>query len=67
MVAQVTVHIDSVLNIVSVESDGILADRTDERILQQTDIVIVDVHIGKHVLQGNIQNVASLNELVDSR
>ena len=67
MIAQVALHIDRVFNIETVERNGVLANRTGERILQQAHLVVVDIHIGKHVLQRRVQNVSRLDEVVDTR
>ena len=67
MIAQVAVYIYRVLNIITIEGDCILSDRTHERILQQSHIVVVDIHICKHILERNVKDVARLDKLVYTR
>ena len=67
MIAQVAVNIYRVLNIIAIEAYGILSDRTHERILQQSHIVIIDIHISKHILERNVKDVARLDKLVYTR
>ena len=67
MIAQVAVHVDGILNVETIECHGILTYRTGERILQESHLVVVDVHIGKHIFQGGIQNVARLYQVVNAR
>ena len=67
VVAQVALHIDGILDVEPVERHGILADRTGKGILQQAHLIVVYVDIGKDVLQGRVQDVARLDEVVDAR
>ena len=63
---QVLIDIESILDIIAVEADGIFSDRRREGILQHTHLVIVDVHIGEHLLHHRVENVASLYQVVDT-
>ena len=67
MEALVLVHHQRVLDIEAVEGDGILADGRGEGILQHAYLVVVDVHVGKHVLHHRVQDVARLHQVVDTR
>ena len=67
MITQVAIYIYRVLNIIAIEGDGILSDRTHKRILQQSHIVVVDIYISKHILECNVKDVARLDELVNTR
>ena len=66
MVAQVLVNHERVLDIIAVEANGILADRRGEGVLQQADLVVVDVHIGKHILHDGVQDITRLEQVVDT-
>ena len=67
MITQVAVYIYRVLNIIAIEGDGILSDRTHKRILQQSHIVVVDIYISKHILECNVKDVTRLDKLVNTR
>lgn len=66
MIAQVTIHIHGVRYVITIEGDGILADRAGERKLEQPYLVVIKVYIGKHVLQCRIEDVAGGQQLVDT-
>ena len=66
VVAEVAVDVDGVLDVEAVEGDGILADGRGEGVLQQSHLVVVDVDIGEDVLHGDVEDVASLNEVIDA-
>ena len=61
---QDTVYVDRVLNVESVERYGGLADRTCKLILQQTHVVVVDVHVGEHLAQHGVENLSRLQHVV---
>ena len=63
---QVLIDIQRILDIKAVEPYGIFSDRRREGILQHADLVIVDVHIGKHLFHHRVKDVASLYQVVDS-
>ena len=67
MEAIVVVYIDRILNVIAIETDGILADGTREGVLQEPDLVVVDVDIGKYLVHKGRQDVACLNEVVHTR
>ena len=67
MVALVTVHIHRINDIIAVESHGILAYRTGKRILQESDLVVIQVNICKHILEQRVQDVARFKQVVDTR
>ena len=66
MIAKVAVHIDRILYIIMVEGDTCSADGRREGVLQEPHIIIVDIHIGEHLLQGGVKNLASLYHLSDT-
>ena len=66
MVAQVLVHHERVLDIIAVEANGIFADRRGEGVLQHTYLIVVDVHIGKHILHDGVQDITRLEQVVDT-
>ena len=66
MIAEVTVHIDRVLDIVVIEGDSGIADRRYKRILHQTDMVIIDIYIREHLLEEGIENFSCLDDLSDT-
>ena len=64
MHATVFSHIHRVGDIETVEGDGIFADRAGERVLEHANLILVDVHIGKDVLQNDVDDVACLEQFV---
>ena len=64
--AQVLIDIESILDIIAVEANGIFSDRRREGILQHADLIVVDVHIGEHLLHHRVKDVASLYQVVDT-
>ena len=66
VIAQVAVHIHCVLYIIAVEGDGCLTDRRGEGVLQQTDVVVIEVYVGKHVFEHSIKYFARLQYVVDA-
>ena len=57
-------HVGSVGDVVAVEGNGIAAYRTGEGILEQSHVVVIDIHIGKALDQDLIDNVARLEQVV---
>ena len=49
-----------------VEGNGCSADRRRERILQEAHIIIVDIDIGKYILENGIDDFTRLNHLSDT-
>ena len=66
MVAQVLIHHQRILDIIAVETNGIFTDRRGERVLQHTNLIVVDVHIGKHILHDGVQDITRLEQVVDT-
>ena len=66
VIAEVTLHIDGVLQIEVVEGDSRSADRRRERILEQAHIVVIDIDIGENFLQGGVENFTRLDHLSDT-
>ena len=62
----VVAHIDGVCNIVAVELDGITSNWRTELMAQQQDIVVVDIHIGKHLTHHGGQDFTRLEQVVDT-
>ena len=58
MIAQIVCHIDSIFNIEAIEAYCILAYRRSERVLQQSHLVIVNIHISEYILQYGVQNIS---------
>ena len=68
MEALVLVHKCGVHNVKLIKRDGITGrNRTDERILQQTDIIVVNIHIRKDILQHRAQHISRCKQLVHTR
>ena len=62
-----TVDIEGVGQEVAVEPDGIVCrERTDEGVLQEAHLVIVDIHGGEAVLKHRVQDVARSKNVVDA-
>ena len=66
MIAEVALHIDRVLYIIMIKGNSRSADRRREGILQQAHIVIIDIHIGKHVFHRGTQNLTRLYHLTNT-
>ena len=67
VVTEVTSHINGIFYVITIEGNRIFADRTGKRELQQSDLVFVNVDVGKHILQDHVQDVTRLKEVVDAR
>ena len=66
MIAEVAVHIHRIFYIIMIEADGCSAQRRWERILEQSHVVIIDIHIGEDILDGCIQDFSGLDHLSDT-
>ena len=66
MVAQVAVDIYRVLYVETVERDGSLTDGRRKLILKQTHVVVVDINISEHLFKQRVQNLACLQQVVDT-
>ena len=62
----ILLDLQGVLDIVTVERDGILADGRREGELQQSDLILVEIHVGEHVLHHDVEDVARLEQVVDA-
>ena len=67
MDATVAFDFHRVLDVEAVEVDGILADRRGKGVLYQTDLVVIEVNVGKDLFQHHIQHVARLEQVVQTR
>ena len=61
------IHHEGIHQIVFVERDGPFADGADKTTLQQTDIVVVDIHVGKDIVQDGAQHITRTEKLLDTR
>ena len=66
MIAEIALYINRILYIIMVEGNGCSADRRRERILQEAHIIIVDIDIGKYILENGIDDFTRLNHLSDT-
>ena len=64
--AGVALYFQRVFNVVAIEVDALVADGRYERILQQPDMVLVEVYVGKDILDNGIDDVARLKQVVDA-
>ena len=64
VIARVTVHGNRVGNIITVEGNSIVADGRCKRKLQESHMVVIDIHVSENVLDGDIQNITGFKELV---
>ena len=64
--AEVALHHEGILDVIAIEGYGILTNRRGEGILQHAYLIVVDVDIGKDVLDDGIQDVARLDKVVDT-
>ena len=67
MITQVASNVNSIFNIETIKRNRILTDRTCKGVLQQTNLVFININVGKHILQDSIQDVARLQEMIDTR
>ena len=63
----VAINLKRILDVETVEIDGILTYRGSEGVLYQTNLVVVKIDISKHLFQYDIQNIARLEEVVQTR
>ena len=66
MIALVATDIDGVLDVEAVEGHGIFSDRTGEGVLQKPHLVIIDIDIGEDILEQGVEDIAGLDQLVDT-
>ena len=66
MDAFLLVHHERVHEVELVEADGSASDGADEAALQQADVVIVDVDVGKDVGEDRAQHIACIEEFFDA-
>ena len=66
VIAQILVDHQGVLDIITIEPYGIFADRRCKGMLQHTYLIIVDIHIGKHIFHNRIKDIARLEQVVDT-
>ena len=64
METRVALHLHRVYDIVAVELYGVFSYRTGEACLQQSYLVVVDVHVAEHVFHHCAHHLAGLYELV---
>ena len=64
MIARVAIHSHRVGNIITIKRYGIITDRRSKRELQQSHVVVVDIHVSEHILDSDIQDIARLEKLV---
>ena len=60
-------HVSGIHDIIAVEADTVVRNRTIERILQQTDTVLVHIHILENILQYRSEHVTRIEKLVHPR
>ena len=66
VVAFVAVNKRCILNIITVKTDGIISYRTGKRILEQSHLVIIQIHVSKNILQDGIEDITRLKQIVQS-
>ena len=64
MIAQVAVYIHRVGDVEAVKRHCRLTDGAYELVLKQTNMVVVDVHISKHLLEHSVQYLTRLQHIV---
>ena len=57
-------HIQGIHDIIPVERDTVVRNRTVERILEQTDTVFVHIHILENILQDRGHDITRIEQLV---
>ena len=62
-----TLHVSRVHDIIFIEGDGTVSNRTDKFLTQQVDTVVIDIHVGKYVLQHFIDDIAQVKQIVNTR
>ena len=66
MIAEIALYINRILYIIMVEGNGCPTDRRRERILQEAHIIIINIDIGKYILQDCVDDFTRLNHLTDT-
>ena len=66
MYAFAPVHHQCIHQIILIKRNGIATYRTDETLLKQTDLVIIDVDIRKDVLQYSAEHISCREEFFDT-
>ena len=66
MITQISININSILYIISIERNGCFTYWTCKRILKKTHIIVINIHIGKNILQKCIDNLTCLNHFIDT-
>ena len=66
MIAEIALYINRILYIIMVERNGCPTDRRRERILQEAHIIIINIDIGKYILQDCVDDFTRLNHLTDT-
>ena len=67
MKALVIVDEKCIFDIIAVERDSSTTNGRGEGILQKTNLIVVDVHIGENILQHSVQNITRLHKVVHAR
>ena len=67
MITQIASNVNGIFYIETIKRNRILTDRTCKGVLQQTNLVFININVGKHILQDGIQDVARLQEMIDTR
>ena len=58
VVTKILPHIDRVFDIESIEAYGIFPNRAGEGVLEQTYLVVVNIHISEDILEHGIEDVS---------
>ena len=66
VVTQVFTHIYSIFNVITVKADGTVTNGASKVVAQQSHIVVVDVHVCKHIFEHDVHDVARLNQLINA-
>ncbi len=66
MDARVALYGECILDVVAIKADAFVADGRDEGILQQSDVVLIQVDVSEDILQDGVDDVARLEQVVDT-
>ena len=66
MDARIFFYGQSVFDVIAIEPDTLVTDRRYKGVLQQSDVVLVEVNVCEHIFHNSIDDIARLEQVVDS-
>ena len=66
MDATVALNSQCVLDVIAIEPDTLFRYRRNKGVLQQTDMILIQIDIGEHILEHIIDDITRLEDIVDT-